>query len=97
VTARLTCGHCGVALDPDAPGAGCPTCLGEAPSIVGALREPGATSRRDTGTASGSRSAPVSSLARVYAIACAVAGEGQEVTEADMALASAIHRSPVDA
>ena len=94
MTARFTCGHCGTAMDPDAPGAACATCHAEA----GALREPDATSRRDTGAASGSRRASsISSIARVYAIACALAGDDRPVTDADMALASAIHRSPVEA
>ena len=107
MTARLTCGHCGTALDADAPGAPCLVCHAEAPSIVGALREPGATPRRDTGAASGSRSAPVihvpvrsamtSQLARVIATACALAGSDRAITAADVSLAAAIHRSEVEA
>lgn len=105
MTARLTCGRCGTALDPDAPGAACVACHAEA----GALREPDATPRRDTGAASGSRRAPravvlvprraamSSQLARVLATACALAGPERAITAADVQLAAAIHRSEVEA
>lgn len=76
----LVC-SCGLALDPDAPGADCAVCNAERPSPA-----PRASSRG------------LSSFARVALTAVALADdERRDLSEAHLALAASIHRSPIEA
>lgn len=80
------CCSCGLALDPDAPGAACPVCHGEQPS-------PAPVSRRPSARASGP-----THFARVALTAAALStATGTDLDEHALEEAVRIHTTPIEA